>query len=112
MGFAHSNDNYRGYDNANVSRKAEYFRGKKFMLVHGTADDNVHFQHTAQFIKALTQAEVDFRIQVYSDKSHAITGPKTSVHLYKLLTSFFKDVCWEGGAPRDIRTEELQEVEQ
>ena len=34
------------------------------MIVHGTADDNVHFQHTAQLTKALTEADVDFRVQV------------------------------------------------
>ena len=34
------------------------------MVVHGTADDNVHFQHTAQLVKALTDADVDFRVQV------------------------------------------------
>ena len=34
------------------------------MVVHGTADDNVHFQHTAQLVKALTEADVDFRVQV------------------------------------------------
>jgi dipeptidyl-peptidase-4 len=68
MGMSHD-DNYRGYDNANVSAKAANFKGKKFMLVHGTADDNVHFQHTAQLVKALTDADVDFRVQMYTDKN-------------------------------------------
>ena len=50
--------------NANVSTKAANFKGRQFMVVHGTADDNVHFQHTAQLVKALTDADVDFRVQV------------------------------------------------
>lgn len=100
MGLANSNDNYKGYDNANVSSKAHNFKGKHFMLIHGTADDNVHFQHTAQFVKALTEADVDFRIQVYSDKNHAIGGKTTSRHLHRTITSFLKEECWNGGAPR------------
>ena len=50
--------------NANVSSRAMNFKGRNFMVVHGTADDNVHFQHTAQLVKALTEADVDFRVQV------------------------------------------------
>ena len=52
-----------------------------------------------------------FIFQVYSDKNHAITGPKTSLHLYRTLSSFFKDVCWDGGEPRDVRGDQ-QEAEE
>lgn len=83
MGLAHSDDNYKGYDESNVAYKAVNFKDKHFMAVHGTGDgeyrchygatitliirsfsDNVHFQHTAQLAKALTEAEVEFRTQV------------------------------------------------
>jgi len=92
--------NYKGYDNANVSRKAKNFHGKQLLLVHGTADDNVHFQNSAQFIKALTEAEVDFQMQIYSDKNHEISGPTTSRHLHRTMTRFLMDTCWHGGEPR------------
>ncbi|ELU09076.1 hypothetical protein CAPTEDRAFT_132211, partial [Capitella teleta] len=101
MGFASSDDNFRGYDRANISQKAENFIGKKYMIIHGTADDNVHFQHTAQFTKALTEAEVDYRMQVYSDNNHALSGEHTGRHLHRTMTSFLKKECWEGGKPRD-----------
>ena len=51
-----------------------------------------------------------FYVQVYSDKSHGISGPHTSRHLYKLLTSFIKDECWDGGEPRDVINGEEQIV--
>ena len=66
--------------------------------------DNVHFQHTAQFTKALTEAEVDYRLQIYADNNHALTGPHTGRHLYRTMTSFLKKECWEGGEPRDVQT--------
>ncbi|KAK2178658.1 hypothetical protein NP493_536g01001 [Ridgeia piscesae] len=94
-------DNFRGYDNANVSRKAANIRGKNLMLIHGTADDNVHFQHTAQFIRALMEADVDFRVHVYTDKKHSIAGGNTRKHLYRTMTRYLQRHCWNGGVPRD-----------
>ncbi|KAK2154977.1 hypothetical protein LSH36_252g03048 [Paralvinella palmiformis] len=111
MGLAHSNDNYRGYDNANVSTKAHNFKDKHFLLIHGTADDNVHFQHSAQFIKALTSADVDFHMQLYTDKNHALSGPHTSKHLYRKMTRFLQQECWDGGQPRDLLPPERKAVE-
>ena len=55
---------------ANVSAKAKFFTGKKFLLIHGTADDNVHFQNSAQLIRALTEAGVPFRTQVLTAFYH------------------------------------------
>lgn len=46
---------------------------------------------------------------MYTDKNHAISGPKTSRHLYRTMTSFLKDECWDGALPRmedDYRVEE------
>ena len=59
--------------------------------------DNVHFQHTAQFTKALTEAEVDYRMQVYADNNHALAGEHTGRHLHRTMTSFLKNECWNGG---------------
>ncbi|ELU01683.1 hypothetical protein CAPTEDRAFT_228215 [Capitella teleta] len=99
MGLAHSDDNYKGYDESNVAYKAVNFKDKHFMAVHGTGDDNVHFQHTAQLAKALTEAEVEFRTQIYADQNHALASPKTNLHLYRCILHFLKDECWMGGEP-------------
>ena len=58
--------------------------------------ENVHFQHSAQLMKALTEAGVNFQSQIYADLTHdqLITGSKTSRHLYRTLGRFLKHDCW------------------
>uniref|UniRef100_A0A0B6ZW87 Uncharacterized protein n=1 Tax=Arion vulgaris TaxID=1028688 RepID=A0A0B6ZW87_9EUPU len=95
MGMPTGADNLDGYKNANVSRNAVNFRKSNFMLIHGTADDNVHFQQSAQLIKALTEADVYFRLQVYTDKNHGIQGGNTRKHLYETMEDFLIE-CFQG----------------
>ncbi|XP_006812913.2 dipeptidyl peptidase 4-like [Saccoglossus kowalevskii] len=84
MGFP--SDNLQGYLASNVSSLAKNFIDKSFLVVHGLADDNVHFQNTANLIKALTHFEVDYEVQFYTDKAHDLAGLHTRRHLYRLLT--------------------------
>ncbi|BFZ22013.1 hypothetical protein BsWGS_25052 [Bradybaena similaris] len=83
------------YKNANVSQNAINFRKSNFMLIHGTADDNVHFQQSAQLIKALTEADVYFRLQIYPDKHHGLIGGNTRRHLYETMEDFIVE-CFQG----------------
>ena len=62
----------------------------KYLVVHGTGDDNVHFQNTAGLVSALTQAYVDFQVQFYTNRDHSLTGGGTSQHLYRMLTNFLQ----------------------
>lgn len=64
MGLPNVTDNYKGYEESDVSKMAENFRDKMLFLIHGTADDNVHFQHSISLIKALASKGVLFRQQV------------------------------------------------
>jgi dipeptidyl-peptidase-4 len=103
MGFASSNDNYRAYDDSNVSAKAQNFRDKKFLLIHGTADDNVHFQNSAQLMKALTEENIMYDVQVYPDKNHNLAGRATTRHHYRTMTEFLQKECWGGGKPHEAK---------
>lgn len=64
MGLPNFTDNYRGYEDADVSRVVDQLHDKNFLIIHGTADDNVQHQHTLHLTKALVKGGVFFTEQV------------------------------------------------
>ncbi|XP_054710393.1 inactive dipeptidyl peptidase 10-like [Uloborus diversus] len=86
-------DNYIGYEKSDVSIKAEHIRGKKFLLIHGTADDDVHLQHSMMLIKALTNAGVLFRTQIYPDEKNSLVNVK--MHLHQTMEDFLEYTCFK-----------------
>ena len=64
MGFPRPDGNWKGYDLSDLSAKASQFQGKNFFLIHGTADDNVHFQQSMVLTRALVDQNILFRLQV------------------------------------------------
>nr|XP_033800438.1 prolyl endopeptidase FAP [Geotrypetes seraphini] len=89
MGLPTQSDNLEHYKNSTVMARAENFKNVDYLLIHGTADDNVHFQQSAQISKALVNAQVDFQAMWYTDKDHAISG-SARTHLYSHMTHFLK----------------------
>uniref|UniRef100_A0A670J062 Fibroblast activation protein alpha n=1 Tax=Podarcis muralis TaxID=64176 RepID=A0A670J062_PODMU len=89
MGLPTKEDNLEHYRNSTVMAKAENFRDVEYLLIHGTADDNVHFQNSAQISKALVNAQVDFQAMWYADQDHGIPGLSLK-HLYTHMTHFLK----------------------
>uniref|UniRef100_A0A8C8E898 Dipeptidyl peptidase 4 n=1 Tax=Otus sunia TaxID=257818 RepID=A0A8C8E898_9STRI len=89
MGLPIASDNLNNYNNSTVMARAEKFKEVEYLLIHGTADDNVHFQQAAQISKALVDAEVDFQAMWYTDKDHAITG-QAHKHIYTHMSHFIK----------------------
>ena len=83
-------ENANGYDMNSPINFADKLKGN-FLLVHGTADDNVHFQNSMQFIEALVQANKQFDWAVYPDKNHGIFGGKTRIQLFTKMTNFIKE---------------------
>jgi dipeptidyl-peptidase-4 len=80
-------DNASGYDDSIVSA-AGNLRGS-LLLVHGTSDDNVHFQNTIQMTDALIKAGKQFRLMVYPNKTHGIAGPGTRTQLFHMMEDFW-----------------------
>ncbi|KAM8933519.1 prolyl endopeptidase FAP [Pelodytes ibericus] len=93
MGLPTEWDNLQNYKNSTVMSRAENFKKVDYLLIHGTADDNVHFQQSAQISRALVDAEVDFEAMWYTDKDHSISGSARR-HLYIHMTHFLKQ-CFE-----------------
>lgn len=80
-------DNASGYDDNSPINHVKEMNGK-FLLVHGTADDNVHFQNSVDLVSKLVDANVDFETMYYPNKDHGIYGGNTRNHLYRKMTNF------------------------
>lgn len=80
-------ENPSGYDENSPINFAGRLKGK-FLLVHGTGDDNVHFQNSVMFSEALIEANKPFEQAYYPNKNHSIYGGNTTLHLYSKLTDF------------------------
>ena len=80
-------DNDAGYEDNSPINYASGLKGK-FLLVHGSADDNVHVQNTMRLAEALVQADKDFDLFIYPDKNHGIYGGNTRMHLFRMMTDF------------------------
>ena len=80
-------ENTKGYDENSPTSYAQLMKGN-FLLIHGTADDNVHFQNSMEFSEALIQNKKQFEFMAYPDKNHGIYGGQTRPQLYKKMTDF------------------------
>jgi dipeptidyl-peptidase-4 len=80
-------ENPEGYDSNSPIHFAAGLEGK-FLLIHGSADDNVHFQNSIDFTEALVQADKQFEMQIYPNRDHGIRGGNTTYHLYRRMTDF------------------------
>ncbi|NBL64587.1 prolyl oligopeptidase family serine peptidase [Flavobacterium sp. NST-5] len=83
-------ENPSGYDENSPINHVDKLKGK-YLLIHGTADDNVHVQNTMLMIEALVQANKQFDWAIYPDKNHGIYGGKTRLQLYTKMTNFIKE---------------------
>jgi dipeptidyl-peptidase-4 len=87
-------ENANGYDENSPISHVDKLEGD-FLLVHGSADDNVHVQNTTRLVEALIQADKDFEWAIYPDKNHGIYGGNTRLHLYKKMTKFIHESLGE-----------------
>lgn len=83
-------ENPSGYDDNSPIFHVDKLKGN-FLLIHGSADDNVHVQNTMQMVEALIQANKQFEWMIYPDKNHGIYGGNTRLHLYTKMTNYIKD---------------------
>ena len=83
-------ENPNGYDENSPINHVEKLKGH-YLLIHGSADDNVHVQNTMEMVSALVKANKQFDLFIYPDRNHGIYGGNTRYHLYKKMTDFILD---------------------
>lgn len=81
-------ENGDGYDAGSAILRAPQMQGK-LLLIHGTADDNVHYQNCTEYSEALVQAGIQFDMQIYTNRNHGIFGGNTRNHLMNRVANFF-----------------------
>lgn len=81
-------ENGDGYDAGSAIKRAPKMHGS-LLLIHGTADDNVHLQNMAEYSEALVQAGVQFDEHIYINRNHGISGGNTRNHLMNRVANFF-----------------------
>ncbi len=82
-------NNSEGYDLNSPLNFAHLLEGD-YLLIHGSADDNVHLQNTMRMVEELIQEDKQFEWMIYPDKNHGIYGGNTSIHLYNKMTTFIE----------------------
>ncbi|XP_058833388.1 venom dipeptidyl peptidase 4 isoform X2 [Topomyia yanbarensis] len=85
-------DNAQGYEQSRLTALFTKFRNRKYMLIHGTYDDNVHFQQAMQLARALETHDIMFKQVSYPDEDHSLAGVRP--HLYHTLGRFFSE-CFD-----------------
>jgi len=82
-------DDAAGYEGSDVTKGAANLHGA-LLLVHGTGDDNVHFQNSVQMIDALIKAGKQFQLMIYPQKTHGIAGADARMHLFHMIEEHFE----------------------
>ncbi|XP_072220460.1 A-type potassium channel modulatory protein DPP6-like isoform X2 [Leuresthes tenuis] len=95
----------RVYKMANLAHRAGQLVEKQYLIIHPTADEKVHFQHTAKFINHLISEKANYTLQIYPDEGHFLHSEGTQQHLSQSLVNFFEECFREP----EILTEEQQE---
>jgi len=85
-------DNPQGYNETSVLAHAQNTPSNSLLLMHGTGDDNVHFQNTVELANSLILSNVQFSTMFYPNDNHAINNGNARKYLYEKMTAFLKEV--------------------
>ena len=80
-------ENMEGYNASSAILRADKLQGE-LLLIHGTADDNVHLRNASEYSEALVQADKQFDMFYYTNRNHSIYGGNTRWHLYNKMLRF------------------------
>lgn len=84
-------ENFEGYKASSAFARTDKLYGK-LLMIHGTADDNVHYQNCVEYSEHLVQQGIQHRVHPYLNRNHSIIGGGTRLHLYTQMSEFFNDI--------------------
>uniref|UniRef100_A0A8I3W2G3 A-type potassium channel modulatory protein DPP6 n=1 Tax=Callithrix jacchus TaxID=9483 RepID=A0A8I3W2G3_CALJA len=84
----HGLDN-RAYEMTKVAHRVSALEEQQFLIIHATADEKIHFQHTAELITHLIRGKANYSLQIYPDESHYFTSTTLKQHLFRSIINFF-----------------------
>uniref|UniRef100_A0A8B9NP38 A-type potassium channel modulatory protein DPP6 n=1 Tax=Accipiter nisus TaxID=211598 RepID=A0A8B9NP38_9AVES len=84
----HGIDN-RAYEITKLAHRVSLLKEQTFLIIHATADEKIHFQHTADLITHLIRAKANYSLQIYPDESHYFSNAALEQHLYNSIVNFF-----------------------
>uniref|UniRef100_A0A452ULM1 A-type potassium channel modulatory protein DPP6 n=1 Tax=Ursus maritimus TaxID=29073 RepID=A0A452ULM1_URSMA len=84
----HGLDN-RAYEMTKVAPRVSGLEDQQFLIIHATADEKIHFQHTAELITQLIKGKANYSLQIYPDESHYFHSASLHQHLYRSIINFF-----------------------
>ncbi|CAB3231231.1 unnamed protein product [Arctia plantaginis] len=87
MGLPTEEDNLKGYEAGDVTLLAEKLRGHDVYIMHGNADDNVHYQNAAKLMRVLQEKNIPFQQMSYPDEAHSLTG--VNLHRYNAMDRYW-----------------------
>ena len=83
-------ENQSGYDDNSPTNHVDKLKGN-YLLIHGAADDNVHYQNTMEMVNAMVDANKQFDLFIYPNKNHGIYGGNTRNHLFQMMFDYIKE---------------------
>nr|XP_053603548.1 venom dipeptidyl peptidase 4-like [Plodia interpunctella] len=88
MGLPTAEDNLNGYIAGDITLMAKLLQGHDFFVIHGNADDNVHYQNAAKLLKALQELDIPFEQMSYPDEAHSLSG--VNMHRYNAMNRYWE----------------------
>uniref|UniRef100_A0A8C8JLI5 Dipeptidyl-peptidase 6b n=1 Tax=Oncorhynchus tshawytscha TaxID=74940 RepID=A0A8C8JLI5_ONCTS len=99
----------RVYSVASLAHRAAHLMDRKYMIIHPTADEKVHFQHSAKFINHLINEKANYSLQIYPDEGHFLHSDGTRQHLSQSLVNFFEECFRLPDLPSDEKKDKEDE---
>ncbi|XP_017584392.1 PREDICTED: dipeptidyl aminopeptidase-like protein 6 isoform X2 [Corvus brachyrhynchos] len=84
----------KAYDISKLSHRVSLLKEQTFLIIHATADEKIHFQHTTDLITHLIRAKANYSLQIYPDQSHYFSNAAFEQHLYQSIVNFFVE-CFQ-----------------